>query len=180
MRTSGTIWGTLTVLGSGLWLLSEALERANGAIYPVSMAILSAGLLVLAVAIWVLHAHQRRVAGWPSLVGAFGISLGCLCLALVDLRGLHFGTIAEVNAHSPVLFNAGLIGVVVGTFAFGWSILRHRAFPAWTGVFVILSTCISFAVEIARLPDVGVTLANVILNVALITMGWTVVRSTRA
>ena len=69
--------------------------------------------------------------------------------------------------------------MVIGTFAFGWSILRHKQFPLWTGWFVILSTCVSFAVEIARLPDVGVTLANVMLNGALIAMGWQLVATAR-
>lgn len=163
--------GGATIVGSLIWLISEVIERFNGTITPLSMGLLSLGLLILAAGIWGLHFHQRAITGLPSWIGAIGISIGCLCLSIVDARGMHLATIPEVNDHSLPLFLAGLVAIVVGTFSFGWAVIRHGVFPKWTGYFVIVSTVMTFAVEIAKLSDIGISLANLVLNAALIVMG---------
>ncbi|MEM7532882.1 MAG: hypothetical protein AAF639_11945 [Chloroflexota bacterium] len=169
--------GGVTIVGAILWLMSEVVERSNGGISNLSMGMLVVALFLLAVGVWGVHAVQRMQTGWLGLVGAIGISIGSFLLGIVDIMGFGLTTIAEVIANAGIVYFIAVFAVVIGSIAFGIAVFRAGVFARWTGILTVVSTLITLAVEILALPEIGISIANVFLNVALIAMGWQAINS---
>jgi hypothetical protein len=177
---AATFVGTTALVFSALYFLSDVIEVVHGG-FSVGQLWLTlaaeAAIPIFVVGLAVLH---RRRLGRLGLVSAaayaysYVVFTGTVVYALVnhtkDYEALndHLGTL--MIAHGAIMVLAGL--------GFGYTVLRTRLLPAWTGLFLMVGVVLVATAQ--GLPDGVQLVASGVRDLGFAGMGAALLRTPRA
>ena len=130
----------------------------------------------------VLAAHRERAARL-TLVGYVGTftTLAMLSLgegvieAFIKPYLVNHGGIPKVTPTPlSIYFGIAFLFVLVGLISLGIAVIRAGVFPRWVGALLIVAAPFSFVGQ--SLPGPLVELADYLMYIALIAIGWRVVK----
>lgn len=170
------IIGVAAVVFSMLYLVSDAIELAQGGFSTLQLALTYAAEAAIPLFVLGLFAVQRPRIGVLGLVAAvtyaytFVFFTSTVVYALVnhthDWSELTTQLGAWVTIHSVLMVLAGV--------AFGAAVIRAQVLPRWTGV-TLIAGMVLMAVTVS-LPDVTQTLSAAVRDLAFLGMGAAVLR----
>ena len=178
--------GTLSIAGyviTGTVFGSSDHDRFTPPLFPplYSIALVGAVLSVLGLPA-ILAAHKEREARL-TLVGYVGtfaalvmlnVGEGVIEAFVKPYLVTHGGIPKEAPTGLGIYFGIASLFVLVGLISLGIAVIRAKVFPRWVGALIISAVPFSFIGQ--ALPGPLVDLADYLLFIALIAIGWTVAK----
>jgi hypothetical protein len=176
-RTLVRVTALAAIVVPSVYLASKVVETLEGGEFSDLRLVLTylgeAGLPFVLLGLW---AVQRPAAGGAALLGsvlyayAFVFFTGTVVYALAaDAPDWP----AVVDRFGPWLTVHGVV-MVAGGLLFGLGVARAGVLPPWTGV--TLAVGVVLVALTSPAPDAARALAAALPNVALVAMGWSVLR----
>jgi hypothetical protein len=172
-RTLGArrLLGAAAILFSGLYLLSDVVEAAQGGFTDAQLwltLVAEAAIPVLVVGLWLVQRPRIGRAGAAGAVAyavAYVLFTGSVVYALVDATPDYAALTDDLGALMTI---PGVV-MVLGGLAFGAATSRAGVLPPWTGVTLAAGVVLVAATQGA--PEGVQVLATAVRDVAFAGMG---------
>jgi hypothetical protein len=182
------VGGALTIAGyfiTGALFGSSEDERFNHSLFTplYSIALVGVVLSILGLPA-VLAAHKEREARL-TLVGYVGTLTALVMLnlgegvieAFIKPYLANHGGIPDAPNGLGIYFGIAFLFVIVGLPSLGIAVIRAGVLPRWVGALIVTAVPFSFIGQ--ALPGPLVELADYLLFIGLIAIGWTVAKPAR-
>ena len=171
--------GLATLVFSGLYFLSDAIEAAQGG-FSVSQLWLTllaeAAIPMFVVGLAKVHGRSFGMLGWAS-ASAYAYSYVFFTGTVVYALVRHTGTYAELSRQlGPAMLVHGAVMVVAG-IGFGTAVLRARVLPRWTAAALIAGVVLVAVTQ--TMPTAAGLAAAALRDGAFAGMGFALLRSRR-
>lgn len=174
--------GIATLIAAVLYLASDALEVGLGGFSQGQLYLTYAAFAIIPFSLMGLHAMQAHRASWLSLFGSVAYGLAFIFYASTVIYAL----VNQTADYSTLVDELGILyplhGVllILGGLLFGWSVMRAKVLPSWTGLTLMVGVVVNLVMNASPLPEISQVLGSTLRNIAFIGMGWALLRQTNA
>ena len=155
------------LVGALFWAGSECIEIMDGSVSPLVMFLTGIAFLGLCAGVWSIHAGQATQGDMMGLIGVASMSIASFILMFSSFTVLSQAVSYESLAATNWFF-VFFFFWIFGTPLVGFSIIRARVFPVWTGGVLILAPLVTTVAFIGGLPPIILNVSNMAHNVCFI------------
>lgn len=166
--------GIAAIAGSALYVLSDAMELANGGdLFTAQLWVTYLAEASIPFFIVGLAAAQQPRGGWMSLAGAVLYGLAFVGFSATVLYPLVTGERDpdQVFEDFGAIYDAHAALAAVGGTLFGISVLRAAVFPRWTGIALLAGLALTAVLVGAGAPEGVQTSGTALRGLAFAGMG---------